>query len=84
MVLWSVVSPQNIQSQSESLTKELRQQGGNLHLASQGQLNQEKEIIKLRELLQEKEKTIKSVSEWCDVIVDIDIDIDIDIDMLAL
>ncbi|XP_067943819.1 centrosomal protein of 63 kDa-like [Watersipora subatra] len=51
----------NLQTQNDSLTAELKAQGSNLHMATRGQHCQEKEMAKLRDMLIEKDKTIRSL-----------------------
>lgn len=57
--LTSVLVFQNLQTQNDGLTAELKAQGSNLSLATRGQHCQEKEMAKLRDMLIEKDKTIR-------------------------
>jgi len=52
-------SLQTLQSHNEGLNAELKAQGSNLHMATRGQHCQEKEMVKLRDMIIEKDKTIR-------------------------
>lgn len=58
-LIFSYLPFQNLQTQNDGLSAELKAQGSNLHMATRGQHCQEKEMAKLREMLIEKDKTIR-------------------------
>ena len=50
---------QSLQTDNTRLSSELKSQGNNLQLATRGQLCQEKEMVRLRDMILEKDKTIR-------------------------